>query len=103
MAFEPEVDFAFNDASFYLYNFVKSLSINLTGQRLSLLMNSNEIPEFIHNKCVAVWYTCKMSFQLSQLDYTGFLSQLKFAYLQTASSTLSSEAILDKKKSMENT
>lgn len=102
MAFEPEVDFAFNDTSFYLYNFVKSLSINLTGQRLSLLMNSNEIPEFIHNKCLAVWYTCKMSFQLSQLDYTGFSSQLKFAYLQTASSTLSSEAILDK-KSMENT
>lgn len=39
-----------------------------------------------------------MSFQLSQLNYTGFFSQLKFAYLQTASSTLSSEAILDKKK-----
>lgn len=95
MAFEPEVHIAFNEASFYLYNFVKSLSINLTGQRLSLL---------IHNKClcVAVWYSYKMSFQLSQLDYTGFFSQLKFAYLQTASSTVSSEAILDK-KSMENT
>lgn len=98
MAFEPEVDFVFNDTSFYLYNFVKSQSINLTGQHLSLLLNSNEIPEFIHNKCVAVWHSCKMSFQLSQLDYTGFLSQLKFAYLQTASSTLSSEAILDQKK-----
>lgn len=32
MAFEPEVDVAFNEASFYLYNFVKSPSINLTGQ-----------------------------------------------------------------------
>lgn len=40
MAFEPEVHFAFNDASFYLYNFVKSVSINLTGQRLSLLIHN---------------------------------------------------------------